>query len=247
MSNCKDLGQHTDPVHFNRGKHGHVWLCLACAKQLSGPSLPDDEKEALIEFSNYYRKQFKSREGINTANAAKGEKNMKLELAILAGAESKQFLVDFTKQIDRLEKLSGVGTTKAAPAKTKSTAPVDDEDVDTTSDTEDDEDFGAKKPSKTKKAAAAFEDDEEPAAEETEAEETASDDDDGFMAEEAPKKAAKAKKLTIDDVNDACKARAGRSNRAEVLGLLKKHFKTESVTKIDPKDYEKAIKIMNGK
>lgn len=34
---------------------------------------------------------------------------MKLEVALLAGAETKQFLADLTKQIDRLEALSGKG------------------------------------------------------------------------------------------------------------------------------------------
>ena len=34
---------------------------------------------------------------------------MKLELAILAGPESKKFLADFTTQIDRLEKLQSAG------------------------------------------------------------------------------------------------------------------------------------------
>lgn len=47
------------------------------------------------------------------AQNQKGE-NMKLELGILVGAESKEWLADLTKQIDRLEKLQGATTTKKA-------------------------------------------------------------------------------------------------------------------------------------
>lgn len=243
---CKDNGSHLRPVELNRGHHGHVWLCLACDTQLRGPSLPQDEKEILLELAKHLTesfdtlKQIKNPERDKPANAEK-ESNMKLEIAVLAGAESKQFLVDLTKQIDRLEAaLKGAPAAKSAPA--KNTAPVDaDEEVETS---EDDEDFAPKKAAKGKKAAAAFDDEEE-----TEAEEAASDDDEGFMEAAPAKKAApKAKKLTVDDINDACKARAaatgGKEGRAEVLALLKKHFKTTSVSEVKPEDYAKLIKVM---
>lgn len=69
----------------------------------------------------------------------------KLEIAVLIGAESKEFLADLTKQIDRLEKLSGKKATTAAetedvadkPAKTaaakangKKAAAVEEEEFD---------------------------------------------------------------------------------------------------------------------
>lgn len=165
---------------------------------------------------------------------------MKLEVAMLVGAESKQFLVDLTKLVDRMEAL-----TKGAPAKAaKPAAAVEDEDDAAAVEADEDEDFAPKK-SKGKKAAAAAFDDEEEEAGEAEAEEEEED-----FTTPAPKAKAKAKKLTVDDVNDACKARAartgGKEGRAEVLALLKKHFKTSSVSDVKAEDYEKLIKIMKA-
>lgn len=145
---------------------------------------------------------------------------MKLELALLAGAESKQFLVDFTKQIDRLEKLAGKGTVTMT-ARSATAAPVETEYTDT------DDDFdNAAKP-------------------EVETAATDDDDDDDFgttPVKAAPK--AKAKKVTIDDVNNACKARAKGGRREEVLKLLKKNFKTESIAQIPEKSWARAIELM---
>lgn len=122
-------------------------------------------------------------------------------------------------------------------------------------DSDDDTDFGAK-PAKGKKAAAASFDDgaDDADATDTDAEESkpakgkkAAAFGDEDEADEKPAKAKKAPKLTIDDVNDACKERCGRTNRAEVLGLLKKNFKVKSVTDLEPTDYEKCIKLLKGK
>lgn len=70
--------------------------------------------------------------------------------------------------------------------------------------------------------------------------------EDDFTGEEklSPAKAKKEKKITIDQVNDACKTRAGRSNRAEVLGILKKKFKTQSVSELKETQYADVIKAM---
>ncbi len=168
---------------------------------------------------------------------------MKMEIAVLAGAESKQFLVDLTKQIDRLEALTG---TKGLSASVKKTAPVPgDENMPDV-----DEDFAPK--AKVKSAAAAkFEDDETEDAPPVKTKAKAApveDEDDGgdFMA--APKTKAKAKKLTVDDVNDACKAKAasigGAEGRKEVLSILKKKFKTQSVSELQPEQYAEAIAAM---
>jgi len=84
-----------------------------------------------------------------------------------------------------------------------------------------------------------FEDDE------TEAE--SSDDD--FMKEEKsakPKEKAKAKKWTVSDVNNACKAKAQATDRKTVLGLLKKHFKVTSITELDQSQYGEVIKLMKA-
>ena len=80
--------------------------------------------------------------------------------------------------------------------------------------------------------------------------ETAEPDDEAeedFTA--PPAKAAKAKKFTVADVNDACKARAkagGAKGRAQVLSILKKKFQTESISEIDAKDYGAVIKAMQA-
>lgn len=156
----------------------------------------------------------------------------KLEIAVLAGAESKAWLVSFTKQVDRLEKIMG-------GKKVAATEDVEETEVE---ETEDDDDFApapkAKAAAAKKTATTTFDEDDEVV-------ETHEDDED-----EAPvKKTAKAKKLTVDDVNDACKAYArenggGKEGREAVLKILKKHFKTTSVSTLEATDYAKAIKLL---
>lgn len=62
----------------------------------------------------------------------------------------------------------------------------------------------------------------------------------------APKKGTngKAKKITLDDVNDACKAHAQAKGRPATLAVLQKHFKTQSVTALKPEQYETCISAM---
>ncbi len=114
---------------------------------------------------------------------------------------------------------------KADKAKAAKAEPADD-------DAEEDEDFGAKK-SSTKKASK-FEEESEDA-----------DEEEGFNK---PAAKTKAKKLTADDVNDAAKALAksigGKEGREKVLGILKKKFKTTSVTELKPEQYEAAIEAL---
>jgi hypothetical protein len=100
------------------------------------------------------------------------------------------------------------------------------------------EDFETKKTATgTKRAAATFDEDEE-----TEVEETGTTtNEDDFVTTK------KAKKVTVSEVNDACKARAragGKKGREQVLSILKKKFKTESITEIDPGDYAAVIEAM---
>lgn len=150
---------------------------------------------------------------------------MKLEMSILAGDESKKFLTSLTTQIDRLEALSkGLG--KGAP----------EEAVEVEED--EDEDFAPKKSSK--KAAASFDDDDE------HDEEGKVDEDE---EEEVPKKKSKSKKVTSDDCNDAAKALAkhigGKPGRDAVLKIMKKQFKTESVSELKPEQYSDFVAAMN--
>lgn len=151
---------------------------------------------------------------------------MKLELAILAGAESKAFLATLTKQIDRLEALTaGVGATSTKTK--KSAAPVDEDEEYTDADTDEEEAIAPRKKA-AKKAAATFEDEDE---------ETEEDMD------EAPvkKKSAKAPKLSLDDVNDACKAYAGEHSVKETRAILKKKFKVDSVNELESTQFAAVI------
>lgn len=82
-----------------------------------------------------------------------------------------------------------------------------------------------------------------------EADETeALSEEDGF--DEPPAKTAKGtktakpKKLTLDDVNDACKAHAAAKGRKETLAVLQKKFKTQSVTALKPEQYEACVSAM---
>ncbi len=174
---------------------------------------------------------------------AKEQSMAGLEIKVLAGAESKAFLVDLTKVVDRMERAAGIlaGKTEVAEVETDDDVPAADEG--------DDDDF-AVKPVKAavkgaaKKTAAAFEKDDTPA--EAEAEEE-SDDFTATPAKAAKTKPARVKKITLDDVNDACKARAkagGKKGRAEVLAILKKNFKTESVSDLDEDQYSTCIELM---
>lgn len=60
----------------------------------------------------------------------------------------------------------------------------------------------------------------------------------------AGKTKAKPKKITLDDVNDACKAHAQAKGRPATLAVLEKKFKTQSVTALKPEQYEQCISAM---
>lgn len=195
---------------------------------------------------------------------------MKLEMAILAGDESKKFLAGFTEQLDRFEKLLGLtnelaesieGATKKMKAKAKEAI------AETAVPEDDEEEFAAKPPKKGKKAAvktAAFDEDEDEETDESEPAEDDDEDEDGNAAdfdededededdEETEEAAAPVKKKgpgrpknpTLDEVNDACKRRAAGGKRAEVLAILKKNFKTQTVSELKPDQYKACIEAM---
>lgn len=124
---------------------------------------------------------------------------MKLELAILAGAESKAFLATLTQQIDRLESLtSKIG----APGTAKEMQDEWTDDADTGERSEDESE------------------DEAP-----------------------PKKTAtkKPKKITLEQVNAACKAHAKAGSFQATKTLLKKKFKVDSVQDLDEDQYADVI------
>lgn len=106
------------------------------------------------------------------------------------------------------------------------------------------------RPAKAAAPAASFEEDEETEAAETEAVETEEsfEDEESFEETPAPKKKAAAK-ITIDMVNDTCKAFArehggGKEGRDAVLKILKKNFKVTSISELDVEDYPKVLKAL---
>jgi len=179
----------------------------------------------------------------------------KLELALLVGAESKEFLRDLTNVVERLEKL---GTLAKSSSKTKDNS-FEAEHTNGAVINDDDEDFvKPKKKSSAKKND--FEDEDEDLAEgaataDDETDQPAEDEEASFDSnleedeEEVPPKKKKAqKKITLEDINDACKARAGRTGgkagREEVLGILKKKFKTSSISDLRPEQYPAVLAAM---
>lgn len=134
-------------------------------------------------------------------------------------------------------------------AKTTKSAPGTDT-REATEPTDDSDDFAqaaakTKSTKAAKAAAASFEDgDDEPAELETE---TETAEDEGDFMEAAPAKTkgkAAAKKLTVNDVNDACKAKAQATDRKTVLGILKKKFNVASVTELKADQYADVVKAM---
>lgn len=85
--------------------------------------------------------------------------------------------------------------------------------------------------------------------EETTTEESESfEDEETFEEAPAPKKAKT--KLTLESINDLCKAFArenggGKDGRDAVLAILKKHFKTTSISSLDVEDYPKVAKLLS--
>lgn len=155
---------------------------------------------------------------------------MKLELAILAGAESKAFLVDFKKQLDRMEKL------------TKKMGSTESEETEEEENEEEETELEASEESEETEES---EESDEESEEETEESEE----------EEKPAKKATGK-ITTEQLNDACKARlqklikvkkmTSKKAFAEVKALLQKHFDTDSVAQIEKEDRAKALKLLTA-
>jgi hypothetical protein len=168
----------------------------------------------------------------------------KLELSILAGEESKKFLMGLEEVVDRLERVARVLR-----------SPEENEEAGVTSSDEDDEEEKpAKKKAATKKKADSFEDGDEEDAQDSEDEEAEKEDDeaeededDAEEEEPATKKKKKADKITSDDLNDAAKARAARTSVAETKAFIKKKLGVKSISEIEEEDYEMALKVLKGK
>lgn len=161
---------------------------------------------------------------------------MKLEISMLAGDETKQFLVSLTQQIDRLEKLmpkTQVTVSGPAPSALEELPETDD-------------DFGGK-PEKAPKKGASFDD------EESEEKETPSEEEEDDFGAPKAKAGRPKKKFTVDDANDACrgklealtkKGNSPKEAREKVKGALKKHFGTESVSELTEAQWADCVKLM---
>jgi hypothetical protein len=195
-------------VHFNRrgGSQNHVWICCACGAQLSGPKLPDDEREAFIQFVGLLDQQLAN-------SPQRKEEKMKLEVAMLVGPETKQFLADLTKQLDRMEALKG----GAAPADTPA-------------------------PAKTGKGKGKAAPAEEPAdtglGEEAADGAEASEADDLFGDDAAAEDA----EPTLDEVRKIVKDFATKHGKEKALKLLGK-FKVTAINDLKKADYSKVIEL----
>lgn len=110
---------------------------------------------------------------------------------------------------------------------------VDDNDEDDSDDDDSDDDDNAE-----------TEDDDDDDADE----DTDSDDSDDEDEKPAKKKApAKKAKVTIKDVNAACKAYAkslGKTGFEKTQALLKKKFKVSSISDLKPEHYATAVKLL---
>lgn len=176
---------------------------------------------------------------------------LEMECKILAGAESKAWLAEFAKHVDRLEKMAGnFQASKASPATEAEETTEESEETEEEDFTSAPKKAGRPKGPKNKAKASFDEDDDTEEETETATEEEAeeeSEEEEADPIDMAEMKKGKAKKITVDMVNDACKklaASKGKAGRAHVLALLKKHFKTESVSEIDEADYAKALKVL---
>lgn len=165
----------------------------------------------------------------------KGNKMGKLELALLVGAESKEWLSNLSSELDRAEKILG----KGAKAKASREAVEEEENE----EEEEQDDFASKSKRGKAKKAASFDDDDS-AEEENEDESDDASEEESDDIDVGSLKKGKAKKLTGDDVNDACKAKAAESSRSEVLAILKKKFKVKSISDLEPSQYAAVIKAM---
>lgn len=170
---------------------------------------------------------------------------MKLELAFLAGNESKKFLVDFTTQIDRLEKIM------ARTGQVEATTPATDEDEMGFGETEEtevgEEGFGTEETIDEETTPTDSWEDDIPAVPKAAAKKTAPTVKAAPVKAAAPVATPKAKKLTEKDLHTAAKNRMTRTNRAETMAFIKKTFKVASLSEVKPEQFEKAIKLLNGK
>ena len=149
---------------------------------------------------------------------------MKLEVAMLVGAESKAFLASMTNILERMEKLAGQDKTPSvvpakAAKKVKAGEAVALVEAEETTEDESIETFGG----------------------EDEGEELGFDSAEETEDEAPVAKPAKASKLTDKDVHTAALAHAKKHGRPATLKLLKAKFGVASIAESKAADYAKVI------
>lgn len=190
-----------------------------------------------------------------------------LKVALLVGAESKQWLADATALVNRFEKLVEKSNGTKGTSKSKAVEAESEEDDSEDFEEETSKKSAAKSSKKKVQKAKDFDDDDDSEDDDSDsagdeedsddAEPEASEEDSDDDAESEPvKKKGKAKKLTSEDVNAACKERVKREiedngssakdARAVVSGILKKKFKVSSVTDLDEDQFAAVIKAMKA-
>lgn len=177
----------------------------------------------------------------------------KLEVAVLIGAESKEWLAQLENIVSRLEKETKRASELIASKKDLGDNHFEAEHTNGEITEDDDNDFTEKKTTKkASKKASSFDDEDEGEADEApevSEEDEASFDSDDEDEDALPKKKKAQKKISLEDVNDACKARAsqtgGKAGREEVLKILKKKFKTSSLTDLKPEQYPAVLAAMS--
>lgn len=238
MSDCS--AQHQRPCHFNRGRHGHVWICVACGKQIEGPKLAIDEIEALIAFAALVTSEVDKRK--QTVREDKGDKMETTQLTLtFEGSPSPaviaaklRFQAGLLEGMDPKKAANRKNTdaAEAAPLEAEAAPLEEDETIEET-----DDEFASKKKSSKKKASVDFGTEDE--------EDTAEEPVEDEAEEEPPPPKKKAKAPTLDDVNRACKAYSKENGFDETKALLQKKFKTSSVTKLKPEQYAQVIAVMS--
>lgn len=177
----------------------------------------------------------------------------RLELALLVGQESKKWLANFEALVKRLENATAGATSKKAKAlddddEDSETESESDDDTETTTDEDDDSDDDVSVHRRSAKGFDSEDDNEGESEDESENEESESDESED--EEEKPVKKQANKKITIETVNDACKAKAakigGKEGRLAVLKVLKKKFKTETISDLKPDQYAAVIAAMKA-
>lgn len=179
---------------------------------------------------------------------------MKLELGIMAGAETKVFLKELTEIVERFEKVVTILRSPEEIAKHAVKAAGVDIVIPPTSLGVPEIPFETPvkrargRPPKAK-IEDPFENTEAESPDTDDSEDEYTDCENDFLGDQPPKKVAATtkKEVTLDELTSACRRRAEKDGSPKmVVSILEKAFKVKRVTDIKPADYEKALKLVTA-